>query len=43
MSTEFALLLLAAIFIPVTTAYAVLRNRIDQFADRVNRTFRGDE
>lgn len=43
MTTEFALVLLAAVFIPVTTAVAVLRNRIDGFADRVNKTFRGDE
>ena len=43
MTTTAALLLLAAIAIPVTAGIALLRSRIDRFADRVNRTFRGDE
>lgn len=43
MTTTAAILLLAGIAIPVTAVIAVLRNRVDQFADRVNRTFREGE
>ena len=43
MTTTAALLLLAAIAIPVTAGIAMLQNRVEGFAELVNRTFRDDE